>query len=96
MDIDRIEGLAEILRVERVEDYPQIEAVLFPAAESAVANAVGKTWVKENEYDPTVVQVVCGMVAEWLHKPEMTGEITPGMLFLIGQLKALAMEGGSG
>lgn len=93
MDISRIEGLTEILRIEQIEDYPQIEAVLFPAAESAVAEAVGNAWIEENKYDPAVVQVICAMVATWLQKPEMTGEITPGMLFLIGQLKARALGG---
>lgn len=93
MDISRIDGLKEILRIERLGDYPQIEAVLFPAAENAVAEAVGNAWIKENEYDPEVVQVVCTMVSAWLQKPEMTGEITPGMLFLLGQLKARALGG---
>lgn len=92
MIFDNIEGLEDILKINRVDDYPQIEELLAPAAEAVISASVGKKWVEDNEEDPAVKQLFCALVAAWFDKPEMFGELTPGCNFLISQLQARALE----
>lgn len=92
MIFDNVEGLENILKINSMGDYPQIEEVLAPAAEAVIAASVGEAWVAENEEDPAVIQLFCALVAAWFDKPEMFGELTPGCNFLISLLQARALE----
>ena len=92
MIIEHIEGLEDILKINSIDFYPQIEGILAPAAEAAIAASVGAKWVEENEADPEVKQLFCALLAMWFDKPEMLGELTPGCNFLISQLQARALE----
>jgi hypothetical protein len=90
---DNVTSLADILRVESLTDYPQIADVLIPAAEKAICDAVGTTWITANATDPTVVQLGCVLVATWFNRPEAFGELTPGANFMLTQLQARALDG---
>lgn len=83
--------MASIMKINSIADYPQIEGMLVPAAETAIASAVGAEWIAENEENPTAILLLCTLVASWLDNPEMLGEITPGCNFMLGQLKAEAL-----
>ena len=89
MILEEIEGLENILKINSIDDYPQIEEMLAPAAESVIAESVGAAWVEANANDPAVKQLFCALVATWFDRPEMT----PGCNFLISQLQARALEG---
>lgn len=93
MILCNVASLADILRIENVEDYPQINEVLVPAAETVIAEAVGTDWIAANATDGAVVQLACVLVATWFDKPEAFGELTPGANFLISQLQARASGG---
>ena len=93
MILEEIEGLENILKINSIDDYPQIEEMLAPAADSVIAESVGAAWVEDNANDPAVKQLFCALVATWFDRPEMLGELTPGCNFLISQLQARALEG---
>ena len=86
------EQLASIMKISDIDDYPQIEGKLAPAAEALIAASVGKAWVKANESHPVVVLLFCSLLAGWLDNPEMFGEITPGCNSMITLLQAEALE----
>lgn len=92
MIFDNIDGLPGILKINSLNDYPQIEELLAPAAESVIAESVGPEWVKNNENDPAVKQLMCALIASWFEKPEAFGELNAGCNFLISQLQARALE----
>lgn len=96
MILDGVTNLADILRVERLEDYPQINDVLIPAAERVIAEAVGVDWIEANATDGAVIQLACVLVATWFNRPEAFGELTPGANFLLSQLQARALKGDAG
>ena len=96
MILDGVTSLADILRVERLEDYPQINDVLIPAAERVIAEAVGAEWIEANSTDGAVMQLACVLVATWFNRPEAFGELTPGANFLLSQLQARALKGDAG
>jgi hypothetical protein len=90
---ENVTSLADILRVESLTDFPQINDVLIPAAEQIICDAVGTTWVTANATDPTVKQLACVLVATWFNQPEAFGELTPGANFMLSQLQARALVG---
>lgn len=94
MIFDRIapEEIESIMKINSIDDYPQIAGMLVPAAESVISDSVGAEWVQNNEDNPTVKLLLCTLVAGWFDNPEMFGEITPGCNFMIGQLQAKALE----
>ena len=96
MILDGVTSLADILRVERLEDYPQINDVLIPAAERVIAEAVGAEWLEAHATDGAVMQLACVLVATWFNRPEAFGELTPGANFLLSQLQARALKGDAG
>lgn len=86
------EQLANIMKISDVDDYPQIEGKLAPAAEAVISASVGKKWVAANESHPVVVLLLCTLLAGWFDNPEMFGEITPGCNAMITLLQAEALE----
>lgn len=96
MIFENVNVLTDLLRIERVEDYPQIVDVLIPAAERVIAEAVGAKWLEANATDGAVMQLACVLVATWFNRPEAFGELTPGANFLLSQLQARALKGDAG
>jgi len=92
MIFEQIDGLESLLKINSIDDYPHIEELLAPAAESVIMDSVGAAWVEKNAEDPAVRQLFCALVATWFDKPEMFGELTAGCNFLISQLQAKALE----
>ena len=64
----------------------------MPLAEAEVIKAVGEAWVKDNATDKHVRGAASAMVAVWFEKPEMLGEITPGINSMLTKLQARALE----
>lgn len=93
MIFETMEGLEDLLRIDRIEDYPQLENILMPLAEAEVVKAVGEEWVKANATDQHVRGAAGAMVAVWFEKPELIGEITPGINSMLTKLQARALEG---
>ena len=92
MIFETMEGLEDLLRIDRIEDYPQLENILMPLAEAEVIKAVGEAWVSANATDKHVRGAASAMVAVWFEKPEMLGEITPGINSMLTKLQARALE----
>lgn len=92
MIFETMEGLEDLLRIDRIEDYPQLENILMPLAEAEVIKAVGEEWVRANATDKHVRGAASAMVAVWFEKPEMIGEITPGINSMLTKLQARALE----
>ncbi len=92
MIFETMEGLEDLLRIDRIEDYPQLENILMPLAEAEVIKAVGEAWVMANATDKHVRGAASAMVAVWFEKPEMLGEITPGINSMLTKLQARALE----
>ena len=93
MIFETMEGLEDLLRIDRIEDYPQLENILMPLAEAEVIKAVGEAWVSANATDQHVRGAASAMVAVWFEKPELIGEITPGINSMLTKLQARALEG---
>ncbi|MBP3647273.1 MAG: hypothetical protein J6K55_12730 [Clostridia bacterium] len=93
MIFETMEGLEDLLRIDRIEDYPQLENILMPLAEAEVVKAVGEEWVKANATDQHVRGAAGAMLAVWFEKPELIGEITPGINSMLTKLQARALEG---
>lgn len=93
MIFETMEGLEDLLRIDRIEDYPQLENILMPLAEAEVVKAVGEEWVKANATDQHVRGAAGAMVAVWFENPELIGEITPGINSMLTKLQARALEG---